>query len=101
MNNIYEFAAKSQYSTRRWTGWCAKETSGSGRSAESAELISEFYILRKNPTQPVACQRTSTVVRKTPVCRKVPTGILCEYIGTQKDNTPALDKNSSVYWNPV
>ena len=33
--------------------WYAKKPSGSERSAESASFISEFYVLHKNPTQPV------------------------------------------------
>eukprot|EP01046_Picozoa_sp_COSAG06_P084700 COSAG06_NODE_31470_length_521_cov_0.751185_1_plen_46_part_01 len=33
--------------------WYAKKTSVSGRSAESAAFLSEFYVLHKNPTQPV------------------------------------------------
>jgi hypothetical protein len=44
------------------TGWArnilisvvvAKKTSVSGRSAECAAFMSEFYLLHKNPTQPV------------------------------------------------
>jgi hypothetical protein len=39
--------------------WDAKTSSGSGRSAESAALISAFYVLNKNPTQPVRSRRTA------------------------------------------
>jgi hypothetical protein len=54
-DSIHSGGARTSLRTRAGISgfWYAKKPSVSGRSAECAAFISEFYVLHKNPTQPV------------------------------------------------
>eukprot|EP01043_Picozoa_sp_COSAG02_P112006 COSAG02_NODE_48191_length_335_cov_1.097458_1_plen_108_part_01 len=79
--------------------WYAKKTSVcvSLRSAESPALISEFYVLHKNPSQPVTCVRESHGLGQKSILNRVKTMLIYEVIPEKQQQFAVIRRMHDTY----